>query len=76
MNPKRYSMIVQWGEEDQVYIVTVPELPGCKTHGKDRIEAVKNAIEVIDLCIEVAEKDGRPVPPPRYYSYTEEDDEN
>ncbi len=38
---QRYSMYIQWSDEDQVYIVTVPELPGCKTHGKTYVEAVK-----------------------------------
>ena len=28
------TSIIQWSEEDGVYIVSVPELPGCKTHGK------------------------------------------
>ncbi len=27
---KHYSMIIQWSDEDNAYIVTVPELPGCK----------------------------------------------
>ena len=72
MNPRHYSMVIQWDPRDDIYVVTVPELPGCRTHGKSRIEAIKNASEVIDLWIEVAEKDGRPVPPPKYYSDTEE----
>jgi predicted RNase H-like HicB family nuclease len=39
--PLRSLMNIQWREEDQVYIVTVPELAGCKTHGKTYVEAVK-----------------------------------
>ena len=66
-------MVIQWDPRDDIYVVTVPELPGCKTHGKDHMEAIKNASEVIDLWIEVAEQDGRPVPPPRYYSDAEEE---
>ena len=66
-----YSMFIQTDPRDNIYIVTVPELPGCKTHGKDHIEAVKNASEVIALWIEAAEEDGSPVPPPRYYTDTE-----
>src|SRR5579864_1467654 len=30
----RYSMLIQWDEDDQIYVVTVPELLGCRTHGK------------------------------------------
>jgi predicted RNase H-like HicB family nuclease len=38
---KRYSMDIQWSDEDQACIVTVPELPGCKTHGYTYEEAVR-----------------------------------
>jgi predicted RNase H-like HicB family nuclease len=67
---RHYSMIIEWDPRDDIYVVTVPELPGCRTHGKDRIEGIKNALEVIDLWIESAEKDGIPVPPPRNYTDT------
>ncbi len=65
MNPERYSMIIQWDERDKIYIVTVPELPGCKTHGKTYEEAIHNAHEAIELWIEDAISSGEPVPPPR-----------
>ena len=38
-----YSILIQWSDEDQVYIATVPELPGCKTHGRTYEEALKQA---------------------------------
>jgi len=62
---EHYSMVIQWSEEDKVYIVTVPELPGCKTHGETYEEAVQHGQEVIELWIEANEEWGRPVPPPR-----------
>ena len=65
MNPQHYSMIIQWDPEDQIYIISVPELPGAKTHGKTYDEAIKNALEVIELWIEAAQQAGRPIPPPR-----------
>ena len=61
---KHYSMIIQWGDEDNAYIVTVPELPGCKTHGETYEEAVRQGRDAIDSWIMVAEELGRPVPPP------------
>ena len=64
MNPKHYSMVIQWDPRDNIYIVTVPELQGCKTHRKTYEEAVKNALEVIELWIEDAQKAGEIVPPP------------
>ena len=60
-----YSMIIQWIERDQAFIVTVPELPGCKTHGETYKEALKNGQEVIELWIEDAQAHGEVVPPPK-----------
>ncbi len=67
---KHYSISVQWSDEDQVYIATVPELPGCKTHGKTYEEAIKQAQYAIEGWIDFAKELGRPVPPPRKYSPT------
>ena len=67
MNPQHYSLFIQWDDEDKIYIVSVPELK-VKTHGKTYEEAIKNALEVIELCIEVATQDGRPIPPPQKYA--------
>ncbi len=64
MNPARYSVVIQWSEEDQAYLARAPELPGCITHGDTYEEALKNALEVIELWIEAAQKSGRPIPPP------------
>lgn len=62
---EHYSMIIQWSKEDNVYIVSVPELPGCKTHGETYEEAIRNAQQVIELWIEANEELGRPIPAPR-----------
>jgi predicted RNase H-like HicB family nuclease len=64
-NESRYSMLIEWSPEDGVYIVTVPELPGCRTHGSTREEAVRMGEEVIELWLE---GDG-PAPPPRTFTY-------
>jgi predicted RNase H-like HicB family nuclease len=66
MKPEHYSMVIQWDEEDNIYIISVPELK-VKTHGKTYAEAIKNALEVIELWLEVAVQDGRPIPPPQKY---------
>ncbi len=29
----RYEMIIYWSDEDQAYLVEVPELPGCMADG-------------------------------------------
>ncbi len=60
-----YSMVIQWSEENQAYLVDVPELPGCHTHGDTHEEAVRNGLEAIEVWIEAYEALGRPVPSPR-----------
>jgi predicted RNase H-like HicB family nuclease len=61
MNKLYYSMLIRWDDEDQIYIISVPELPGAKTHGKTYEEAIKNALEVIELWIENAKATDRPI---------------
>jgi predicted RNase H-like HicB family nuclease len=63
----RYSMIIEWEPLGQVFVVTVPELPGCKTHGATYEEAVRQGQDAIESWLMVAEEDGDPIPSPRYY---------
>ena len=60
-----YSMLIQWDKDDCIYVVTVPELPGCQTHGKTYEEAVRQGRDAIESWIMVAEELGRSIPPPR-----------
>ncbi len=55
---------IQWSKEDNAYIVTVPELPGCQTHGETYEEAVQQGKDTIASWIMVAKELGRPVTPP------------
>lgn len=49
----RYSILIQWSDEDQCYIVSLPEFGKyARTHGDTYEEAVKNAQEVLELLIE------------------------
>ena len=59
-----YSLLIQWDPHDRIYIVTVPELPGCITHSKTYEEVVQQAEEVIELWIAANEEWERPIPPP------------
>ena len=61
----RYEMIIYWSDEDEAFVVEVPELPGCAADGPTYEEAVANAKVVIMEWIETARDLGRPIPEPR-----------
>jgi predicted RNase H-like HicB family nuclease len=67
MNKKydRYSMLIQWSEADNAYVVTLPEFPGCHTHGDTYEEAARNGREVLELLVDTFEASGKPLPTPR-----------
>ncbi len=61
----RYQLIIYWSDDDQTFLVEVPELPGCMADGQTYEAAVVNAQQIIQKWIETAEELGRPVPEPR-----------
>jgi len=65
MTNNRYEMIIWWSDEDNAYVVDVPDLPGCMTHGKTRTQAIKNAEDAIAFWIRTAKADKLPIPQPK-----------
>ena len=61
----RYELIIYWSDEDQAFVVEVPELPGCMADGDTYEQAVANARVVIEEWIETARDLGRPIPQPK-----------
>lgn len=61
----KYELIIYWSDEDQRYLVEVPELPGCMADGETYQDAIKNAEAVISEWIETAQSAGREVPQPK-----------
>lgn len=61
----KYECIIYWSDDDNAFIVEVPELPGCMADGATVEEAVANAEIVIKEWIEVTEKRGLEVPEPK-----------
>ncbi len=61
----KYEIIMYWSKEDDVFIVEVPELPGCMADGRDYEEAVRNALVVIKEWIETAREHGKKIPEPK-----------
>ena len=64
VQPEHYSMNIRWDPRGDIYVVSIPEFPGARTHGKTHGEAIRNALEVIELLIEDAQKAGEPIPSP------------
>jgi len=61
----RYAMLIQWSDDDQVYITSLPEFGEfAKTHGATYEEAAKNGQEVLDLLIESYRAEKRCLPKP------------
>ncbi len=61
----RYERIVYWSNEDNAFLVEVPELPGCMADGKTVAEAIENCEVIIQEWIETAEERGQEIPEPR-----------
>lgn len=64
----KYSMIVSWSNDDNCYIVSVPDLPGCMADGETPQKAVENAQVIIEEWIETAQMLGREIPKPSFFA--------
>ncbi|MDN5848135.1 MAG: type II toxin-antitoxin system HicB family antitoxin [Nitrococcus sp.] len=61
----KYELIIYWSEEDQSFIVEVPELSGCMADGETYEQAVANVQQVIEEWMETARELGRSIPEPK-----------
>ena len=65
----KYSMIIQWSDEDQLFLVTISEfekhgvIMPC-THGKTREDAIRSGEEVIEMYLEAWQAEGESIPQP------------
>jgi predicted RNase H-like HicB family nuclease len=72
--PLHYSMLIQWSEEDQAYLVALPECEGrlfnwdAATHGATYEEAAKHGREVLELLVESAREEGEALPAARVFA--------
>ena len=55
---RRYAMVIEWSDDDQLYLVSIPDFPGAHTHGGVRAEAAEMGEEAIALLL-----DGETNPP-------------
>jgi predicted RNase H-like HicB family nuclease len=62
----RYSMVVQWSDKDQLFLIVIPEFADrvvmpC-THGKTCEEAIHNGEEVLEMYLEAWQAEGESIP--------------
>ena len=73
-NNSRYSMLIEWSDEDQAYIVSFPEWESAgligHTHGDTYAEAVHQGEEMLAFLVASAQADGDPMPAPRRFATT------
>jgi predicted RNase H-like HicB family nuclease len=58
----KYRVVMEQ-DEDGMFIVEVPALPGCISQGKTRTEALSNIREAIEVYLESLQAHGEPIPP-------------
>ena len=67
----QYSMFIEWSEEDQAYLVTLPEwserviMPA--THGSTYGEAVQHGQEVLEMLVQDTRGAGETLPRPKMH---------
>ena len=65
-----YSMVIEWSDEDDAYIVSLPEWGDLvHTHGETYAEAVAMGEELLEGLIASRQRHGEPLPPPRVFAH-------
>lgn len=68
----RYSMLIEWSDEDHVYIVSFPEWEAvhvhANIHGATYEEAAANGRDLLEFLIEAAKEEREPLPTPRTFA--------
>ena len=59
----KYRVVIEQ-DEDGVFVVQVPSLPGCISQGMTRGEALYNVQEAIEAYLESLKAHDEPIPPP------------
>ena len=64
-----YSMVIEWSDEDGVFVVSLPEWGDLlHTHGETYEEALQRGKELIGALIASRQQHGEPLPQPRVFT--------
>lgn len=58
----RYLKIVEWSEEDQCYVGSIPGWIGKCCHGDNEEDVYRQLCQILNEWIEIYEADNRPLP--------------
>ena len=67
MNSLKYRIVIQWSDEDNCFLVSLPDFKDEQqwvTHGETYQEALENAVEVIDMLVEIYQEKDKTLPVP------------
>ncbi len=65
----KYSIVIQWSDEDDAYVVSLPEWgDAIHTHGDTYEEALARGKDLIEGLIEARTQAGEPLPQPRVFA--------
>lgn len=69
----KYTIVIQWSDEDNCFVVFLPEFSQNViqpvTHGETYEEALKNGQEVLELIMEEYQEDGKTLPQPKTFVF-------
>lgn len=72
MEAIHYSIVIEWSEEDQSYVVILPEWADQYVmpiaDGETYEEAAARGRNALENYIQFAKEDGKPLPVPRVYA--------
>ena len=54
-------MVTLYQDEDDIWVVECPAIPGCISQGNTKAEAIANIREAIGICLEVRTEQGYPL---------------
>jgi predicted RNase H-like HicB family nuclease len=59
----KYIKMVEWSDEDDCFIGQCPGVVGPCCHGDNEAGVYAELCEIVDECLEILKRDGRPLPP-------------
>lgn len=64
MEKFKYSVTLQWSDDNGGYVALIPELPGVSAVGIDQHEAIREVTDAAQACVDSLEEDGETIPSP------------